>query len=366
MGRHDIPTNALDLISGFVPALWFVLVVYDLNLNSFSKCCFCGSVLALGKGFLGLATVVPDSGGWSNCKARIGKEGLEWFSHFHLGERSWKPLAALIRFELFGTHNKHIRYCADMIYSGHTYFCMLFALGLYDAWYVSTVSFGAWRRPVRLIISLALSCIVILDVVLILMNQFHYTVDVFLALFAVYLFYTNALVARAATWWATELWVPQHNLLYAGRMSATSFLGNVMNPPCFCCLPFCFMSDRYHVRPEGFWSACGSYGSRDRLVEMFLFDHPERFCELVKDSVQWASEETPSYSNELTKRDIRCTEHWYEKYNGAVESTKRKKGPQHMVSRRDLIELLGEQERDKYSCGSLHRTLCMGDPFDEP
>lgn len=363
-GHHDVPTSALDLISGLVPALWLLIVVHDLNLNLFTKCCLCGSFLALGKGFIGIATVVPDSGGWSNCKARLGKDGIEWFRHLHLEKESWRKLAALVRFEFLGTRNKHIRYCADMVYSGHTYCCMLFALGLYDAWSVSILTvlgLGARRRHIfRIILAIILSSIVIIDFTLILMNQFHYTVDVLLALFAVYLFYTNALVSRAATFWATELWVPSLNRDDAERLCATTYLGNVVNPPCFCLLPFCFMSSRYHVEPEVSWS------SNRRLTDAYLINHPERFLELVADSVQWAKGSDP---DEWTNRDIACTTRWHEWYSQRIDDVKRHKGDQHDVTRQDLFdELQQDPVKDMYDCGNLCQTLCKDDPFafDEP
>lgn len=39
----------------------------------------CGALLALGKGFLAAATVVPDSSGWSQCRDRLGEAGREFF-----------------------------------------------------------------------------------------------------------------------------------------------------------------------------------------------------------------------------------------------------------------------------------------------
>merc|ERR1712050_687923 len=95
-----------------------------------------------------------------------------------------------LRLELLGLHGKHLRYCADMIYSGHTYFIALFALGAYDAFRSFSHGFSMpCRQRSRIIVGIMLLTVVSSDVVLILLNRFHYTLDVVLALLFVVLCY---------------------------------------------------------------------------------------------------------------------------------------------------------------------------------
>lgn len=245
-GHHKIPMHALDSVSILIPGSWFLLVVYQINLHLFTKCCLCGSLLAVGKGVFGFVTVVPDSIGWLACKKRLGEKGLEVLGDAINFSESWQYALS----QLASPNAFHYRYCADMVYSGHTYFCALFAVGLYDAFRRYS---HFWPPQRKFFARTALGCVLlaytIVDVVLMLMNSFHYSLDVLLALLLVLLYYTNAAIARATMWWSEEVWVERGNIFEMSEATGTHWSGEIMIPPC--CIPCCCLSGRYFLLKQG-------------------------------------------------------------------------------------------------------------------
>lgn len=128
----------------------------------------------------------------------------------------------------------------------------LFAVGLYDL--CRKVTQDVPRRK-RLVVRTTIGCLMIavvtLDVVMILMNRFHYSVDVVLALWLVFLLYTNGALAIAVEWWASQLWLPVEES--RGMICKTCLRkrvedndkGEIMIPPCF--IPFCMVEGRYYI-----------------------------------------------------------------------------------------------------------------------
>jgi len=76
-----------------------------------------------------------------------------------------------------------MRYCSDMMLSGHTFYVVLYNIASYDiiSRYINNI--------ICIIIKLLLIIIVIIEIILILISKFHYTIDVLLALIMVILLY---------------------------------------------------------------------------------------------------------------------------------------------------------------------------------
>ena len=78
----DIPLWLIDL-SGIVPlVMWlasYVVTFYlgDSQVSMWTKTLFIGGLMALLKGVCDVITIVPDSGGWQNCKTRMGESGMQ-------------------------------------------------------------------------------------------------------------------------------------------------------------------------------------------------------------------------------------------------------------------------------------------------
>jgi len=240
IGYHDIPMQVMDSLSLLIPLAWFCLVVWRKDLHCWTKCMVCGSLLALGKGTLAWVTVVPDSIGWKGCKARLGELGLDFFreqGHLNFEKRFVTTIKDIVSHEVFGFEGHHFRFCADMIYSGHTYFISLFGLGIWDLVRNYTHREERTKRNViRLVVCTVLCILVSFDVILILMNRFHYTMDVILALVLVLLVYTNGAIQVFVRWWCESALGPTHTLLEEDHLSI---------PPC--CFPFCWLQGRYSV-----------------------------------------------------------------------------------------------------------------------
>eukprot|EP00933_Yihiella_yeosuensis_P033653 TRINITY_DN27308_c0_g1_i1.p1 TRINITY_DN27308_c0_g1~~TRINITY_DN27308_c0_g1_i1.p1 ORF type:complete len:406 (+),score=34.74 TRINITY_DN27308_c0_g1_i1:136-1353(+) len=262
LGYHDIPVAAMDALSALVPFTWFILVIGRGNIHIWTKCCFCGALLAFFKGVCSVATIVPDSTGWDNCKARLGDDGVKYFKeaeNLDFGGDWLTALKDLFTLELLGAvtpggNVRHLRYCADMVYSGHTYFVTLFALGLYDLTrrvsrqYVSKTP----RRMLLILVGTVLAILVMLDVVMILINRFHYTLDVLLAVLLTVLFYTNTIVGISVEWWV-DLFRTGKSTTNEGASGASSPTstetdendGEVLIPPC--CIPCWWWPGRRHL-----------------------------------------------------------------------------------------------------------------------
>merc|ERR1712072_1655777 len=116
--------------------------------------------MAILKGTCDAMTIVPDSGGWSVCEARLGKAGVDFFKDtMHMGQAFFKSLVNLLFVEFTGLDKKSVRYCADMIVSGHTYFAVLFSLSSYKMLRYATAS--KILRPIRRIVGfVCVACIV--------------------------------------------------------------------------------------------------------------------------------------------------------------------------------------------------------------
>ncbi|CAE8740252.1 unnamed protein product, partial [Polarella glacialis] len=258
IGYHDVPMALMDQVSLAVPVVWFLLAVcWKRDLHLWTKCCTCGMLLAFFKGVLACTTVVPDSTGWEHCKQRLTPDGVAWFENpenMNFGKSGMQALTDLLQLELFGYRSYHLRFCADMVYSGHTYFVTLFALGNYDLLRKVTRE-SQFRTPLLVLLGTVLTGMVCLDVIMILANRFHYTMDVILAIVITLAFYTNGAVAVFVDWWADKLWLPHldHALCPecnrpGGRKSLPDRLhheGEMMIPPC--CVPFCGFQGRYQV-----------------------------------------------------------------------------------------------------------------------
>lgn len=252
LGRQTVSTSLLDCLSGSTPLLLLITTAICRDLRLWTKCCVCGSLMALLKGFLAWATVVPDSIGWDGCKKRLGEHGLEFFrskSGLNFETEFMQSLVDVLNLELWGVSNEgkshHLRFCADMMFSGHTYVCATFSLGLFSLFRSRTAGLPVtWRTVGRFLVGSALFAIVFFDVIMILINRFHYTMDVTIALVLVALLFSNPAVAVVA-----EFWVE-----YTGEREALADWrdrddfrdhGTVLVPPC--CFPLCCFTGRYYL-----------------------------------------------------------------------------------------------------------------------
>mmetsp|Transcript_34141 Transcript_34141/g.72608 ORF Transcript_34141/g.72608 Transcript_34141/m.72608 type:complete len:581 (+) Transcript_34141:232-1974(+) len=305
LGWHNINMAAIDGITISLPCLWFALVVWRLDLHLFTKCTVCGSFLALGKGMLSVLTVVPDSIGWAACKVRLGEDGVKWFEdpdHVNFSKDPWNSLLHMAEITAVPPGNTGIlRFCADMLYSGHTYFVALFALGVYDG----TRPFfrnSRFHSCFRVLMGTMLCLVVFTDATLILLNKFHYTIDIVLALMVVFLYYTNAAIARAVVWWADEVWVPKGKRIVLKQTLGPfgSGYGEILIPPCF--FPFCLISGRYTIQNN----TDESY--MHHAIFMYLTHlaqtEPHRFVDRLKEVQNFHADRSLDFPGKLTEEQL--------------------------------------------------------------
>eukprot|EP00929_Paragymnodinium_shiwhaense_P013338 TRINITY_DN1211_c1_g1_i2.p1 TRINITY_DN1211_c1_g1~~TRINITY_DN1211_c1_g1_i2.p1 ORF type:complete len:1355 (-),score=374.47 TRINITY_DN1211_c1_g1_i2:103-4167(-) len=265
MGKHDIPMSLLDTFSAVIPLLFLTSSMFFGDLRAWTKCCLVASVLAVLKGFLAWATVVPDSIGWHGCQARLGPAGLAFFRSsqgLNFQAELFGSVIDVVVMEIFGVRWRgrqwHPRFCADMMFSGHTYVCCVFAVGLYDLCRNQSADLRlGFRRLLHFTVGMLLLCVVLVDVTLMVANRFHYTMDVTVAAVLVMLLYSNPAIAILTERWASGADIVEDEVTVRpiGQkgeygVEVRDNMGSLLVPPC--CFPLCCVSGRYHLtdRPD--------------------------------------------------------------------------------------------------------------------
>jgi hypothetical protein len=192
----DIPIKILDLI-GIIPMILYLLtnifaIYYKCNiLNVLNKTFLIGSILATLKGTLDVVTILPDSNGYKHCKARLGPDTVSFLTNLNFDTIFLKSLYDLLITEIFGINHKHMRYCSDMLLSGHTYFIVLFSIASYK---MITIINPNLNQFYKRLIQIIICSYIVLEVLLILISKFHYTIDVMIAIILVLLLWDSSLV----------------------------------------------------------------------------------------------------------------------------------------------------------------------------
>lgn len=288
LGAHAtvIGDQAFHLGAAFFPALFGLTAILTDDILVWTKVMICNSFLALGKGFFAAMTVVPDSRGWSACKESLNApftdgNGTEWLSQR-------RSLLELLELEFRGVHGHHLHWCADMMWSGSTYFICLYALGFYELVRNRTRAWAPMHRNFLLfLVGTAAIAEQAVEVYLTLVNRYHYSSDVVVAIFMTFLFYTSGPISVAAKWWVQKRckdWricckakvqqsgdgnepflknseVPKCVVMDRSGNTAESdeYIavnidnlrsdGDIFLPPC--CVPFCCLAGREHIFSDG-------------------------------------------------------------------------------------------------------------------
>jgi hypothetical protein len=287
LGWTKIDMHLLDRVSAFLPLTWGLATVLTADLQLWTKMLFVNAFLALGKGLFSIFTVVPDSIGWQQCKARLKPENLRFLREKVPPPEKAGFLAtawALFRMEVAGKDGDLLngvgpgmRWCADMLYSGHTYFTCLYALGLVELVWCKTRHWQRrWHYTALTVVSLLAVGEQVLEVAMVIENRFHYTMDVMMAILLTFLFYTNSTIIISAKSWvhwhghvspsAQEAlldksrarilvsmqevnglseWLARHKHLHIVSSDRHKPDGDIWVP--FCCVPFCMQYGRHHV-----------------------------------------------------------------------------------------------------------------------
>jgi len=194
----DIPIQILDLI-GIIPMISNCLLIsiaiyykYDV-LSVLNKTFLIGSILAVIKGTLDIVTILPDSNGYEHCKVRLGPDTITFLTNLNFDTKFFKSFYDLLITEIFGINNdhQHMRYCSDMLLSGHTYFVVLFSIASYK---MITIINPDLNQSSRRLIQVIILIYIGLEVLLILISKFHYTVDILIAIVLVLLLWDSSLV----------------------------------------------------------------------------------------------------------------------------------------------------------------------------
>jgi len=245
LGTHEVHKLTLDLVAGCVPFAWLFVVVSSKNLRLWTRTLLAGSILALLKGTFAWVTLVPDSSGWEVCQERLHPVVSEMTSEGALANvaSTFKTLSLIIwlwiQDLLFGMRGQDGLVCPNS-FSGPSYVCALFSLGLYDATRASVRKVKPhFRTLFQLTTAGLLSTIVVADACLDLVSRRQYTMDVTLALVLSLLVYGSPVVAICTDYLMTR----GSPLMLESKEGCD--VGDVVVPPC--CIPFCCVHGRYFL-----------------------------------------------------------------------------------------------------------------------
>lgn len=218
-GRVNIPLWALDA-SGIIPCIFcassFIRSLCQgyFHIGLWTKAFLVASIVAVLKGVFDAVTILPDSIGWKACKARLTDDGLAQMRSVHWRHNFLSGFLEQLWDEVVGLNGGHrVRYCADMLLSGHTYFAVVFALAAYrqisyntNFFNVSsdeTSSVNHWCNHYGpKIVKVVLVCSVLTEVCLVTVARFHYTVDMLVAIVLVVLLFDSMHVEQLASNWS--------------------------------------------------------------------------------------------------------------------------------------------------------------------
>ncbi|CAJ1414091.1 unnamed protein product [Effrenium voratum] len=237
LGHKHVPMMLLDAISGAVLLAFMMGTLLLRDLRLWCKMFFSNGMLFVLKGIFDWVTIIPDSIGWHECERRLKPEPLEYLRKMATLDGS-KYAMALWELETQGVAGIWpVRYCSDMLLSGHTAVMLLYLLGLSDLVRRTTLLMDTTPRFIlRILIGFFALVCACADLYLIVKNHFHYTVDVILAIVVTLLIYTNAGVAVLTQWYVSSK--------EGGRNTEDN--GMIWLP--FLMVPFCCFSGYYTVR----------------------------------------------------------------------------------------------------------------------
>jgi len=218
--NRDISLAVLDSCPTVFMVVFMGSALYLKDLRLWVKVFISLGLLFMSKGTLDYVTVLPDSIGWEQCEERLTHkhttpaviDGIKTLD----GASSSEVLREVLRIEINGVFSLipgnpmgiaegyPVRYCSDMILSGHTFAMLLPLLACSDL--IRKLSRIHLSKEASYKIEWASHIVALTlgftELYMILAKRFHYTVDILLATGASMLMYTNAALTLFANWFA--------------------------------------------------------------------------------------------------------------------------------------------------------------------
>jgi len=188
--QYFISYQILDILS-LLPLIIFIIIniiayIYNQDIsNIFNKTLLIASILGISKGIFDMVTIIPDSSGYDRCLVRLGLTTKKFLDNLDFNNKLFISVKNLLIAEIFGLNGKRMRYCSDMILSGHTFYVVLFNISSYNI--LSKIINNIFLNIIKII----LISITLFDISCILISKFHYTIDVLISIFMVIILYDS-------------------------------------------------------------------------------------------------------------------------------------------------------------------------------
>lgn len=205
-----IGDRMLDHLVLWPMAAFVLLMLRYRDLKVFTKVMLCCGLLSLGKGICALLTELPDSRGGAQCIERLTHP--RWNVHakdmllaLDFENRFWGSVGTTFGFQLnsflsLGGKGA-VRYCSDMMYSGHTFFCTIICFSISR---LVMKHNAVPNRSLRLSVYALLAAIPVIEALAVVATKFHYSVDVFVAIILTALVWSYPPIDKLAGWWSRE------------------------------------------------------------------------------------------------------------------------------------------------------------------
>jgi len=234
---EDVHIGMLDMMAASFPFLFVCLAVGQGQLGTWTRIFVCFFFLAVGKGFFGWITIMPASDGWEQCQLRLNSDTKGFDATWYAGEHSvWEMLANTLT-------DPGGRLCADMMWSGHTYFVTIFALGIYelagnlvraDDHRCGPCTGKMMRRIIQNTVMIVCVGQQAFEIYFVLKSRFHYSGDIIMAVLMTFLLYTNSFIAIMSKDWV-NLWTMEENIQKPDNLyDAMNSNGDLFVPGCCC------------------------------------------------------------------------------------------------------------------------------------
>jgi len=206
-------THVVDLLTSGLFVAWLLCMLRTKDLRCWTLVLLSATLLTTLKGFLAWSTVAPDAEGWEACRQRLGEHGLKYYRRragntllekdIDLAEMLYDILLLVVCGLFMPGEELRTHFCGDTMFSSTVGLCVIITLGLQEAvGRLTELLDPTMRLAVQTLVRSLLAFLLLCNIMLPVLHQYHYSADVLVALLLGHLVYGNPAISMAAQRWA--------------------------------------------------------------------------------------------------------------------------------------------------------------------